>query len=112
MLPPVQMQQLFNAVKEAGSTSAVWTEFPNGNHMESFDICRATVLAGRSGLREAIIYSGIRHAKTPELRCTFAPHVTLQCRKPRLTGLVAAQERRTAAAVKDKASKAAVSSSG
>ena len=41
MLPPAQMRQLFDAVKEAGSMSAVWTEFPNGNHMESFDICRA-----------------------------------------------------------------------
>ena len=41
MLPPIQMRQLFDAVKEAGSTSAVWTEFPTGNHMEAFDICRA-----------------------------------------------------------------------
>ena len=41
MLPPAQMRQLFDAVKEAGSTSVVWTEFPTGNHMESFDTCRA-----------------------------------------------------------------------
>ena len=76
MLPPAQMRQLFDAVKEAGSTSAVWTDFPNGNHMESFDICRAQywpavqafvkqlLTATASGADNSRRYVAVQHCKT------------------------------------------------
>ena len=41
MLPPSQMRQLFEAVKSVGSSSVVWAEFPEGTHMEAYDLCRA-----------------------------------------------------------------------
>ena len=41
MLPPVQMRQLYDAVKDAGSVSAVWVEFPEGDHMQAYDLCEA-----------------------------------------------------------------------
>lgn len=41
MLPPAQMRTLYDAVKAAGSSSVVWIEFPEGTHMEAYDLCRA-----------------------------------------------------------------------
>lgn len=40
MLPPIQMRMLYDAVKAAGSSSAVWIEFPEGDHMQAYDLCR------------------------------------------------------------------------
>jgi hypothetical protein len=40
MLPPEHMLQLYNVLKAAGSKRVVWTEFPTGNHMETYELCR------------------------------------------------------------------------
>lgn len=40
MLPPEQMRQLYERLQQAGAKRAVWTEFPDGTHMEAYDICR------------------------------------------------------------------------
>lgn len=41
MIPPAQMRELFETVRSAGSTSAVFAEFSEGTHMEAYDLCRA-----------------------------------------------------------------------
>ena len=40
MLPPEHMRQLYEVLQEAGSRSVVWTEFPEGSHMEAYELCR------------------------------------------------------------------------
>lgn len=40
MLPPEHMLRLYDILKAAGSERVVWTEFPTGNHMETYELCR------------------------------------------------------------------------
>lgn len=40
MLPPEQMRRLFDILQAAGSKRVVWTEFPEGTHMEAYEVCR------------------------------------------------------------------------
>ncbi len=105
MLPPIQMQQLFDAVKEAGSTSAVWTEFPTGNHMEAFDICRAQYWPAVQAFVKQLFAeaSGARRVQSAMPIC--APRHTALSDSAGCTGEDAA------AAVKDRASGANVSAS-
>lgn len=41
MLPPEQMRRLFDILTSAGGKRVVWTEFPEGTHMEAYEVCRA-----------------------------------------------------------------------
>jgi fermentation-respiration switch protein FrsA (DUF1100 family) len=41
MLPPEHMRRLYELVKEAGSERVVWVEFPEGTHMDAYEVCRA-----------------------------------------------------------------------
>lgn len=39
MLPPEHMLRLFEVLKEGGATSVVWAEFPEGDHMQTYELC-------------------------------------------------------------------------
>ncbi len=105
MLPPIQMQQLFDAVKEAGSTSAVWTEFPTGNHMEAFDICRAQYWPAVQAFVKQLFADASGAARVESAMAIYALQHTALSDSGGCTGEEAA------AAVKERASEADVSAS-
>jgi hypothetical protein len=64
MLPPEHMLQLYNVLKAAGSKRLVWTEFPTGNHMETYELCRQEYWPAVRAFFQQNIASGAAHTVT------------------------------------------------
>lgn len=59
MLPPQQMRQLYDILTAAGSKRVVWTEFPTGNHMETYELCRQQYWPAVRAFFEQYIAAGV-----------------------------------------------------
>ena len=68
MLPPAQMRALYEAVKAAGSDSVVWVEFPEGTHMDAYEVCRAQYWPAVVAFAESLFSPG--GARLCQLTCS------------------------------------------
>ena len=84
MLPPEHMLQLYNVLKAAGSKRVVWTEFPTGNHMETYELCRQEYWPAVRAFFEQNFASGAVHALvwTQLCRLKSANSLHVACRQP------------------------------
>lgn len=64
MLPPVHMSRLFQVLQNGGARSAVWVEFPNGDHMQTYELCAQEYWHAVRSFASHYIHSGDRELET------------------------------------------------